>query len=258
MTLNKHVSNTEWFFYSKEQIFDVFSKLPNSIYYKASDLTSYCYIPGKRSNKVLLIAHVDTVWDFRNDKPNIALADNKYYISLTPKRGIGADDRVGVMSLWALRNLGHSLLLLDGEESGCIASGMLIDIPEMRQEINKHQFAIQFDRAGHEEIVFYNVGTNKFKNYVKCQTGYSIEKGSFSDIVKICKDICGVNISVGYYNEHTEYEFLDKQQWLSMLKTVTKWLKQDDLPRFDNTCRPKIMHHLYSDYVEDESYYHYS
>ena len=36
--------------------------------------------------------------------------------------GIGADDRAGCAMLWLLRDSGHSLLILDGEEHGQVGA----------------------------------------------------------------------------------------------------------------------------------------
>ena len=46
------------------------------------------------------------------------------------------------------------------------------------------------------------------------------------------KKICGVNLSVGYYNEHTENEYLSIPEWLETLEITEKWLSEDKLSKF--------------------------
>ena len=67
----------------------------------------------------------------------------------------------------------------------------------------------------------------------KIETGYTEPNySSFTDIVTLCRDVCGVNLSIGYQNEHTENESLDVSAWKNTLSICRKWLSKDDLPRF--------------------------
>jgi hypothetical protein len=44
--------------------------------------------------------------------------------------------------------------------------------------------------------------------------------------------MCGVNLSVGYYNEHTENERLVLAEWLHTLEMAQNWLTAPVLPAF--------------------------
>jgi hypothetical protein len=152
---------------------------PIHIYTKSKqEVFSSLFIPGTRPDRVLLIAHVDTI---PNDSPKLKIefgGENALFYSGTRRTGffksgkpfanglpIGADDRAGCAILWELKDLGHSLLLVHGEEFGCLGSRYLMSNPKMAALMQNHQFAIEFDRHGEDDLVFYHVATKKFAEY---------------------------------------------------------------------------------------------
>lgn len=219
---------------SSDDVIDAFAQLPGAQKFEGEGLKRFVYIPGTRDDRVLLVAHADTVWD-KNYMPElldtpqrISYIGGRYYNS-NPRSltGIGADDRAGCAILYLLRNSGHSLLILDGEEHGQIGAHYLKDEhPEIFKEINEHSFAIQFDRRNATDYKCYNIPvTNNFKNHLYRTLGYrNAGTNSRTDIVVLCENICGANLSVGYYGEHTEYEILHYKQWLNTYKKVTEML----------------------------------
>lgn len=149
--------------------------------------------------------------------------------------GLGADDRAGCAILWLLRELGHSMLVVSGEESGRLGSSMLMkSYPEIAAEINdSHCFAIEFDRRNGTDYKCYDVGSDDFRRYVENVTGYrEPDRTSYTDITVLCRRICGVNLSVGYHYEHTALEMLDVSEWRGTLEVSRKWLSSHILPRF--------------------------
>ncbi len=231
------------------EILDMFGKLsPNSINVRPK-LTDYAYtlVPGTRPDRALLVAHVDTVW---HDSPKVKVAfgdeEHPCYISGSRVKGldkdgdprltgfgIGADDRAGVANLWGYRDLGHTLLLVNGEEYGSLGSNYLMSNKKMVDFIQSHSFAVQFDRHGSDDLVFYNVGTKAFREYCEKETEYYTAQGTRTDICVLCRRICGVNISVGYVNEHTCGEFLNITDWIRTYETCRRWLSKPNLPRFE-------------------------
>ena len=222
---------------SSDEVFDEFAKLDNAQVYGDKPLKRFIYIPGTRKDRVLLVAHADTVWD-KNYMPELlptpqrlGYAFGKYYnensSSLT---GIGADDRAGCAILYLLKNSGHSLLILDGEEHGQIGANYLKNnYPALFKEINEHCYAIQFDRRNANDFKCYNIlVTQDFKNHIsKNLKMEEAGKKAKTDIVVLCEKMCGANLSVGYYGEHTEYERLDFKQWLSTYKKVSEMLQNE-------------------------------
>ncbi|MBR2872613.1 MAG: hypothetical protein IKB99_03855, partial [Lentisphaeria bacterium] len=53
-----------------------------------------------------------------------------------------------------------------------------------------------------------------------------------TDVVHLCRDICGVNLACGYYKEHTDEEYLVKKEWLHTLELLKVWLADENLPKF--------------------------
>lgn len=276
----------KWLTMTQTQVLNKFQGIPNS-FTDGRDEERFVYIRGSRPDRTLLVAHADTVWNFiengddsriklkyENDIISTANEQFEYYVSYKKKNklkqskhkgvGIGADDRAGCAIVWALRNLGHSILITSGEEIGCVASNRIMKSKWWQNEIANHQFAIQFDRKGKKDIVFYDVGTNKFVEYVKKSTNYSVAEGTTTDIRCLCEDICGVNISVGYYNEHTTKEILNIKEFNNTLEMAKSWLQEKNLPKFaldqsDLFVIPRerqIQRQMYSDEYEWIDYSH--
>lgn len=104
-----------------EDIFARFESLPGAVSGKGEHpLERYVCIPGTRENKIVLVAHADTVWDDAYGKPaqTTVTFEDGCFKSTNPNCGIGADDRAGCAMLWALRDSGHTILLVNGEEKG--------------------------------------------------------------------------------------------------------------------------------------------
>ena len=217
-----------------EAVLEKFSALPGALRRSGGEREGFVYVPATRQNAVLLVAHADTVG---NEDAEIELAETKRVIF--NRRGIlGADDRAGCAMLWLLRDLGHGLLVTDGEERGGIGTAFLTTaFPELYDEINRrYNFMIQIDRRGGSDFKCYNVGTEEFRAYVAQKTGFAEpDRWSFTDIVGLCRDICGVNLSCGYHDEHTNTEYLVKAEWLHTLTLLRSWLADENLPDFPLT-----------------------
>lgn len=233
---------------SSDGVFEKFLKLPGAVI-RGQGKERFLYIPGKRTNKVLLVAHADTVWDQHyfdtSEYEQNLIFEDGVIRSGSSDCGIGADDRAGCVMLWLLKDLGHSLLITDGEERGSRGSEWLMTSPEngdVADRINQdHQFIIQFDRRNGKDFKCYNVGTDEFRAYISEKTGYTEpDRSAGTDIVELCRDITGVNLSIGYNNEHGEDEYLDLIEWQGTLNLCREWLAEKDLPRFTKSDSRKI------------------
>jgi hypothetical protein len=171
------------------------------------------YVPGKRGDRAVVAAHADTVWDAAYEE--------------TRARGLGADDRAGCAMLWLLRDSGHSLLILDGEEHGARGSEFLKrECREIFEEIIAHSV---LDRRGSSDYKFYKLPVSQeFRNYIESETGYhDAGTESRTDIVVLCETVCGVNLSVGYYDEHGPNESFVYEEWAHTLDIVRKMLNKE-------------------------------
>jgi len=188
-------------------------------YCDVSDDTCWMMIPrGSKNKRVTLVAHIDTFFDTSydwkgtgRDKVRI-FHDPKHRVYWSPD-GLGADDRAGVYGILSVYNslpdnLKPNLLFTDLEETGGYGA---IDASEVFQAYLEKSLAfIELDRKNGKDCVFYNGEPKKFRNYIE-SFGFITSIGSFSDISILGEElnICGANLSIGYFGEHTRGEYLD-------------------------------------------------
>lgn len=175
------------------------------------------YIYAIGSIPILLVAHLDTV---------LAKPPKVYYIKnkkiFIGSEGLGADDRAGILGILKLLKKGYrpSVLFTTMEEIGGLGALTLVkDYPKAPPSPIK--YIIELDRKGFNECVFYKCNNPAFFKYIN-SFGFQTNKGIFSDISFICPNwnIAGVNLSVGYYNEHTEYEYFVLEDLYNTLEKV--------------------------------------
>ena len=212
-------------------VLERFAQLPGAIARMDGGKNNFVYIPGARDDRVLLVAHADTVWDEdyigRHDTRQRPVWENGIVRGSNPECGIGADDRAGCAMLWLLRGSGHSLLVTDGEEHGQIGAHHIeASYPALFDELNRHSWMLQLDRRGDSDYKVYSLPvTEAFIRHVAAQTGYAdAGRRSRTDIVALCRDICGVNLSIGYFDEHTPFETLSVEAWKRTLERVERML----------------------------------
>lgn len=222
-------------------VFEAFKTLPKHIYREDPDrdFHRFLYVPGTREDRVVLVAHADTVWDERYGyapTDHFVHEENGYFVARDRDGNrtlLGADDRAGCAILWLLRDSGHSLLITDGEERGQKGSHYLMnEHPDVADEINRHQYMVQFDRRNSHDFKCYRVGTDAFRAFIAQETGYSEpDTIARTDIGTLCRDICGVNLSIGYYSEHTPNERLCIAEWEHTLH-LAKSMLSGEIPKF--------------------------
>ena len=186
-----------------------------STYKKVKYTKDFIYAEG--NIPVALVAHLDTVFSI---PPSDIYYDSRKGVIWSPD-GLGADDRAGVFAILKILQAGfrpHVIFTTDEEKGGVGASQLIL--VEKKQPFNKLKYIIQLDRRGSNDCVFYECDNKKFTKYVE-SFGFSENFGSFSDISILCPawKVAGVNLSVGYYNEHSEIETLHTN---SLLATISK------------------------------------
>ena len=233
---------------SEDMVFNKFKSLDKCIHHVGMNIMEeFIYIPRTRADRVVMIAHADTVW--HDMKANQILAEeNGIFFTRSNDNGIGADDRAGCAILWELRDLGHSILITSGEEIGGIGAMFLVnEHPELHEELNSHQFMIEFDRRNSSDFKCYDVGTEEFRLFIEKKTGFSEpDNYIFTDICYLCKDICGVNVSTAYDDPHTSDEIVNIEEWLSNLKLFREVLSAP-LPKFE-IVKTSFSEEDYNDY----------
>lgn len=195
-------------------------------YSKVKSTKDYIYAEG--DIPIALVAHMDTVFPHP--------ADNVYYDRvknvLWSPEGLGADDRAGVFSIIQIIRAGlrpHIILTTD-EERGAIGASKLSQIKCPFKDL---RYIIQLDRRGTQDCVFYSCDNPQFTEYIE-SFGFVEAMGSFSDISVICPawKVAGVNLSVGYEDEHSVSETLNAGAMLNTIEKVMHMLKVKNPPSF--------------------------
>ena len=178
----------------------------NTFYNKAQ----YIYFKNPES-PLLLQAHVDTVRT-KNSKLKLMNFRNVLFNS----EGIlGADDRLGVWIALTVLNLAlkqglpiPNIIFTNGEESG--SDGMKTLCKQIvAKQVSHINMAIALDRRGSTEYVSYNHLPKEVGTYIET-FGWTEHTGSYSDISVFTEKflIPSVNISIGYYGQHTANEHI--------------------------------------------------
>lgn len=168
--------------------------------YRPVSKKGYLYAEG--DVPVLLVAHLDTV----HKQPVVHICYSEDRQMMMSPEGIGGDDRCGVfMIMEIIKEARCHVLFTEDEEIGCIGARDFAK-GKIRPQIN---YIVEVDRRGSNDAVFYQCDNPEFSEFVCC-FGFDEARGSFSDISVIAPElgVAAVNISAGYFNEHSRHEYI--------------------------------------------------
>lgn len=219
---------------------------------------------------VLLSAHMDTVRGVLADRELIETEDG---IIMSNKGALGADDRGGIaIILTVLRNLeklnfnGHIKVSFSREEEiGCVGAGKIDS-----KWYEDTDLAIVVDRRGNRDIVagcgmaFCSDSVGYFMEDVSkmADMDWRCVEGGISDAMVFAENgVNSINLSAGYYNEHTEHEYASLKEMgetvkliLQAIAVINQFYRTFELVPQSNTWSkawyPK--NYSYSGYYEDE------
>lgn len=162
-----------------------------------------------------IVAHMDSVWDFAASREIIKTNDVLTSTYLGEPCGLNADDSNGILvALQLLETLPNVKVCFTTEEkSGGFGADKAAQNIDFFYNV---KYLIQADRKGAHDLIIYtnNVTTasDEFLKDIKAiknKYNYISAKGLFTDIGILSNKlgISGVNVSCGYYNEHTVKEY---------------------------------------------------
>lgn len=194
------------------------------------------YILCKGEAPIIFCAHMDTV---KRDEVKIIISDKEKGFITSPNL-LGGDDRCGVYTLLNLivySKIKPWVIFTTDEEIGCVGANKAV------KEIKKSylegvKLMVEIDRRGSNDCVFYQCDNKDFHTWIQNNTGYVKTTGSSSDCRVLGKDwdIASVNLSAGYYNEHTKYEYVVVKELCRTIETCFKLLNlsmKEETPKFD-------------------------
>lgn len=204
----------------------VLSKFLKKHYKEVVDNEYYLYSKG--DIPIALVAHLDTVF---STPPTNIFYDSRKNVLWSPE-GLGSDDRAGIFAILKIIHSGlhpHIIFTTD-EEIGGIGAEALSKITCPFKEL---KYIIQLDRRGKDDCVFYYCNNIPFIEYVE-SFGFLENWGSFSDISILCPkwEVAGVNLSIGYENEHSFSEILYLDNLMATINKVKNMLKEKHIPFF--------------------------
>jgi hypothetical protein len=193
-----------------------------------------------RPSRTLFVAHLDTV-HHKDGGNNIRKSGDTWHAH---KDVLGADDGAGVAMLCHMAH--HAVpgyyIFTRGEERGGVGSSWLVEnTPEFLRQFDR---AIAFDRKGESSIITEQGFRGRCASgefawalaeeimgcvdsmlmYLPDDTGIYTDTAEFVDIIPEC-----TNISIGYYNEHTEREMLNLKHFEALARAVLH-VKWEELP----------------------------
>lgn len=182
-----------------------------------------------------MIAHMDTVHSIGKDLSVIEINGNltgfnKFTMQQT---GIGGDDKVGIfIALQCLEFFDNiKVVFFRDEEIGC--EGSYDPDNDFFEDCG---FILQCDRKGYGDFITKAGGTKlsgkDFQRDVKPilkNYGYKFESGLMTDVMALKESgiLCSMaNISCGYYNPHTAYEYVNINDVVDCLEMVKQIINE--------------------------------
>lgn len=193
------------------------------------DMRGNMYIvKGKSDTYPCVVAHLDQVQDRYPHDIQIEESANiifSYSPTLRRQCGLGGDDKCGI---WiALKMLQKheaiKIAFFVGEEVGCVGSSDAV--MEFFVDV---RFVIEPDRRGNHDLIttigYTSLCSDEFVSAIRPQDfGYMPNSGAMTDVETLRErglKISCINLSCGYYNPHTEDEFVDKGDMINALNFV--------------------------------------
>lgn len=176
----------------------------------------------------LICSHLDTINDSKKIKlQNSDIEIDGEIIRLSQNslaKCLGGDDRCGVYTALQLIDLNapFGFAFFCDEEIGCIGSSRLAKDIDENENITAF---IGLDRRGLDNVAVYGYNNSDLINLFENE-GYIQVDGSITDVAVLSeqssRNLACVNLSIGYYNEHTKMEFINIYGIQKAIKTLIK------------------------------------
>ena len=175
-----------------------------------------------------IVAHLDQVQE-KHSKDFICLESEDIIIGYSPKRreqqGLGADDKCGIwIALKCLKEYDNlKVAFFVGEEIGCKGSSKA-----NMEFFADCRFVIEPDRRGYNDLItsisWTSLCSDEFLNDIGYKDYlYKETDGLITDIEALKENnlaISCINLSCGYYQPHTDHEFVVKADLLNCLNFI--------------------------------------
>jgi len=236
-TLNEYIKLPQ-----KKLFKTIKNDFPSAVFRK----DKYILVPGEAP--ILLVAHLDTV---HHDNVTVICKSDDGNILMSPQ-GIGGDDRCGVYGIikaYENTKVKPWLLFTCNEEIGGIGARQFVKDLPMRKELEKINFIVELDRKGKTDAVYYDCYCPELEKYIESK-GFKTAYGTYSDICDIAPalGVSAVNLSSGYYNAHTQHEYINVKHLENTIEKVIEIVNES----------PTLSQFIYEEsYASYDTYYTY-
>ncbi len=211
---------------TQTELYDFVVEELNKYYKKVITQEKKEFVAAKGDIPIVLVAHLDTVFNEEGRKEMLIFHDPEEDVTWSPN-GLGTDDRAGVLMILRIiqkTKLRPCILFTTDEES--IGTGAEAVAKKKQELFGDISYVIELDRQGYKECVFYDCDNPEFQKFIE-NFGFETKIGTFTDISIICPEwgVAGVNLSVGYYYEHSYIEYFYSVVWYDTYKKVIKMLE---------------------------------
>jgi putative aminopeptidase FrvX len=186
------------------------------------------YTKGTAETYPCIVAHMDTVHSII-DTHNVGvfIKDGREYAQADDGKksaGVGGDDKCGLYAcLHMIRKFPNiKVVFFTQEETGCQGSNKIDH--SFFEDVG---YIIQLDRWGRSDFISKFWGGSSISDEYKAicdpvlaKYGYSHESGLITDSMKLFDNGVGVscvNVSCGYYQHHSDNEFIDLNEFYHSL-----------------------------------------
>lgn len=221
----------EFIYPTQSQLFSMLARI-----YRQSAIISkgnYILVPGEAP--VMLLAHMDTV----HKEQVCDLCKSKGGNILMSPQGVGGDDRCGIYALHTVyerATVKPWLLFTCNEEIGGLGAYEFADdftngkLPDGLYDL---KILVEIDRKGANDAVYYDCDNPELETYITGK-GFKTSWGSFSDISVVAPElgVAAVNLSSGYYNAHTLYEYINRSELHHTIDRVLSIVDDASDPEF--------------------------
>lgn len=203
------------------------------MYHGKCILRKGAYILVKGEAPVMLVAHMDTV----HKHPVKHICVSKDGDILMSPQGIGGDDRCGVFALVSCYEKSRVkpwlLFTCDEEIGGVGAKHFANDYARLPKALRDMKVLIEIDRRGSDDAVYYDCDNLELEHYITSK-GFETDYGSYSDICTIAPvmGVAAVNLSSGYYNAHTEHEYIVRSELMQTISRACDMISDSCDPAF--------------------------
>lgn len=204
---------------------------------------------------ICLVAHLDTV---HKEPPTLFIEEAD---RISSPQGIGGDDRCGVYAILQLiKKHNVSVLFCCDEEVGGIGALAFCSTSLAKQK--EYQYLVELDRKGKTDAVFYDCDNPQFTDFILKTGAWHEDFGSFTDISQLAPEMgcAAVNLSCGYYDQHTLKEYVVPSEVDYCIDNVCKLIERttsdDKFEYIEADYYQGYYGYKYKDYRGYNSYYY--